>query len=82
MPELASLLNGLVNMRTLRGAVDDVPDWTIDRPVVDMTNLSGAFDFPLDYGRNASSRGNGQVVNIRDSINSLGLKLVPDQNTL
>jgi uncharacterized protein (TIGR03435 family) len=78
MGELAQILSAL----GMRGATTGA-DWLIDRPVVDMTGLSGAFDFTLDYGRIPGVGGRSgdgplaPIIRLRDSIDALGLKLQP-----
>jgi len=78
MGELVEILSAL----GMRGALNNA-DWLIDRPVVDMTGLSGAFDFTLDYGRIPGPGGRGSdgpmppIIRLRDTIGALGLKLDP-----
>jgi uncharacterized protein (TIGR03435 family) len=47
-------------------------NWGIEAPTIDMTNLPGAYDFPMDYGPGAEDIGGGSVM---DAVERLGLRL-------
>ncbi len=82
MTELAEMLSALALEGTaLSLATNNDVDYLIDRPVVNMTNLSGSFDFTLDYGRIVmGGRGEPGAAppdpprRLRDAIAALGLK--------
>ena len=46
--------------------------WGIEAPTVDMTGLTGAYDFRMDYGPGTEETGGGSVM---DAVDRLGLKL-------
>jgi uncharacterized protein (TIGR03435 family) len=84
MGELAKLLSSLgMRGQIMSAATGQVPEWLIDRPVVDKTGITGPFDIPLDFGRIAGPGGRGgdgpmpPLVRLTDSIDALGLKLHP-----
>jgi uncharacterized protein (TIGR03435 family) len=54
--------------------------WAIDRPVIDMTGLKGAYDFTMDYGP-ARGVAPEDVVTALEAVKSLGLKLEPTTHT-
>ncbi|HVY94914.1 MAG TPA: TIGR03435 family protein [Bryobacteraceae bacterium] len=89
MAELATMMT---NLRTLALAAAKAPaaaasglaemaanaprDFLVDRPVIDKTGLEGRFEFPFDYGPVPGSP-DLPPYRIVDSLNALGLKLVP-----
>lgn len=64
--------------------------WGVDRPVVDMTGLTGVYDFDLEYGRARAGGGRGPGAaagadaggrSVSDALKDLGLKLEPTKHT-
>jgi uncharacterized protein (TIGR03435 family) len=47
-------------------------NWGIEAPAVDMTGITAAYDFAMDYGPGPEEAGGGSVI---DAIDRLGLKL-------
>jgi uncharacterized protein (TIGR03435 family) len=47
-------------------------NWGIEAPTVDMTGLTAAYDFAMDYGPGSEETGGGSVI---DAVDRLGLKL-------
>jgi len=70
MADLASLLTQLSRMYAAMPP-GGMP-WGIESPTVDMTGLTGAYDFDMNFGPGSEDTGGGSVM---DAIDRLGLKL-------
>ena len=70
MEDLANLLTQLSRMYAVMppGGMT----WGIDAPTVDLTGLTGAYDFTMDYGPGSEDTGGGPVM---DAVERLGLRL-------
>src|SRR5690348_9643425 len=70
MADLANLLTQLSRMYAAMppGGMN----WGIEAPTVDMTGLTAAYDFAMDYGPGTEETGGGSVI---DAVDRLGLKL-------
>ncbi len=79
MQDLAIMLTRFSRMPGVPGAVD--------RPVVDMTGLTGVYDFDFDNGRVGGGRGvsaepgDDEIISAFDGVKRLGLKLEPGKHT-
>jgi uncharacterized protein (TIGR03435 family) len=51
--------------------------WSLDRPVIDATGLTGSYDFELGFGGSSANPDDPAAKSIRDVVESLGLKLEP-----
>jgi uncharacterized protein (TIGR03435 family) len=70
MADLANLLTQLSRMYAAMPPGGMA--WGIEAPTVDMTGLSGSYDFRMDYGPGTEETGGGSVM---DAVDRLGLKL-------
>jgi uncharacterized protein (TIGR03435 family) len=76
MADLAVLLTNSATMRERMPSMT----WGLDRPAIDMTGLTGSYDFTMRYGVLGGRSGNaepGPEMSIADAVKDLGLKLEP-----
>ncbi len=88
MENLAQVLGNQSRMAAMAGGA--LAPGAVDHPVVDMTGLTGRYDFVLEYGLNRGGRGRGAVaetpaseadiVPVSDAMKTLGLKLEPTKH--
>ena len=91
MEDLARIMSQSASMAEKHPEFANMPG-ALDRRVVDMTGLKGAYDFDLVSGRNGGGRGAGgrgvdapdpaaEVVSMLDAAKALGLRLEPAKHT-
>ncbi len=51
--------------------------WSLDRPVIDATGLTGIYDFDLGFGGSGSASDDAAAKSVREVVEALGLKLEP-----
>ncbi len=80
MNDLAGYLSLVVRVTEKAQSIGRSIPWSIDRPVIDATGLTGMYDFELGFGGSSADPDDPSAKSVRDVVEALGLKLEPTKH--